>query len=498
MTLGKLIVPKKRKDTPTIAIESTTATKKAKKKEATPSYFRFKIESLQIDVFPPNFLEEQSSSKTFKKVPGETGRMSFNFDLTDYIIKGSDRLSDDSSTYSSSSVSTYDPSTPSSNSTTTQSTVPTPNTLGSDDHLSPIFTLSTFRKAVMIAALNGFCNSYKSKISAASKIYSNIVFNQKIWTELKSTEELHQLIVKEHRNKNRITDKSLRLRVSLGTSTKEAFRDSLDEYFQSEDVLAFSQNQELALSPEPKMSVSSLRRNMYNRNKQLEQLMERMFYHKESPIYHGFLCEHKSSFTVLLGIVIQSGTKNGNEAFFDSLESNSKVLNKDECDKFMIKPYLNNGNFSGTQGLHPEKDKFPPKNRNEKFPQSYRDWKSTKTNGSNTLSNIGDNGNAVGDISSMSDMMKMYIQAKAQAAIGSIMPADGMLDNNIQITTNGNRVITIRCDDDITSTDSIPIDEIELKGTSTMREVLTFQDDGYPSFSDDNNLDIDNFKWNSI
>ena len=25
-----------------------------------------------------------------------------------------------------------------------------------------------------------------------------------------------------------------------------------------------------------------------------------------------------------------------------------------------------------------------------------------------------------------------------------------------------------------------------------MREVLTFQDDGYPSFSDDNNLDIDN------
>ena len=60
VTLGKLMVPKKRKATPTIAIESTTATKKAKKKEATPSYFRFKIESLQIDVFPPIVLEEQS------------------------------------------------------------------------------------------------------------------------------------------------------------------------------------------------------------------------------------------------------------------------------------------------------------------------------------------------------------------------------------------------------------------------------------------------------
>ena len=91
----------------------------------------------------------------------------------------------------------------------------------------------------------------------------------------------------------------------------------------------------------------------------------------------------------------------------------------------------------------------------------------------------------------------MYLQAKTQADIGSIMPADVMLDNNIPITTKGNnsvkcKVITIRCDDDIALSDSIPIDGIELKGTSTMREVLTFQDDGYPSFSDDNNLDIDN------
>ena len=120
------------------------------------------------------------------------------------------------------------------------------------------------------------------KISFTSKIYSNIVFNQKIWTELKSTEELYQLIFKEHRNKTRITYNSLRLRVSFGTSTKETFRDSLDVYFQSEDVLAFSQNQELVLSPEPKMSVLSLRSNIYNRNTHLEQLMER-----RKPFYHG-------------------------------------------------------------------------------------------------------------------------------------------------------------------------------------------------------------------
>lgn len=102
---------------------------------------------------------------------------------------------------------------------------------------------------------------------------------------------------------------------SLGTLTKEPFRDTLDDYFESEEVLAFSQTLELTLSLEPKVSVLSLGLNKYSRNKQLENLLEMMFSKKDNPIYHSFLREHKNSFTTLLNTVITNGTKDGNESF---------------------------------------------------------------------------------------------------------------------------------------------------------------------------------------
>ena len=112
VTLGKLIIPKKRKATPTIGPEGPIIVIKKTKKKTTPSYFRFKVDYLQIDIFPPIVSEEQSSSKTIKKVPNATGRVSFEFDLTDYIVKGSDGPSDESSVVSDA---TYDPETPSDN-----------------------------------------------------------------------------------------------------------------------------------------------------------------------------------------------------------------------------------------------------------------------------------------------------------------------------------------------------------------------------------------------
>ena len=83
-----MTVLKKTKATPTIGPEGSVVVVKRSKKKTTPSFFRFKLDYLQIDIFPPIVSEEQSSSKTFKKVPSPTGRVSFEFPLTDYIIKG--------------------------------------------------------------------------------------------------------------------------------------------------------------------------------------------------------------------------------------------------------------------------------------------------------------------------------------------------------------------------------------------------------------------------
>ena len=137
---------------------------------------------------------------------------------------------------------------------------------------------------------------------------------------------------------------------------------------------------------------------------------------------------------------------------------------------------------------------FPPQHRNEKFPQMYSTW--IKKSGGKPLTN----GNTVDNPSSLASMMKDYLTAKTLALVlGStssnelapvIASIGGNVPNNIVNHSTKRRVITFRCDDDISSSDSIPIDGIELKGTSTMLEALTFSDGGCPSFSEDNNLQV--------
>ena len=44
------------------------------KKKKKPIFFRLKVDSLQVEIFAPIVVEEQSSSQALKKVPGVSGR----------------------------------------------------------------------------------------------------------------------------------------------------------------------------------------------------------------------------------------------------------------------------------------------------------------------------------------------------------------------------------------------------------------------------------------
>ena len=99
-------------------------------------------------------------------------------------------------------------------------------------------------------------------------------------------------------------------------------------------------------------------------------------------------------------------------------------------------------------------------------------------------------------------MMKDYITAKTLALVPNSVATNELapivapivgenIPKNIVYHFTKRRVITFRCADDISSSDSIPIDGIELNGISTMLNVLSFSDGGYPSFSDDNNLQVE-------
>ena len=73
--------------------------------------------------------------------------------------------------------------------------------------------------------------------------------------------------------------------------------------------------------------------------------------------------------------VVKGGIRDdGNETFL-ALESSSIILNKDDCNKFLLQPYYNFGNYTSTENVHPKKKKFPPTNAKEKSPPIFNDWK---------------------------------------------------------------------------------------------------------------------------
>ena len=43
-------------------------------------------------------------------------------------------------------------------------------------------------------------------------------------------------------------------------------------------------------------------------------------------------------------------------------------------DQYLLDPYFQDGNFDATNGLHPEKNKYPPKNRMMQCPMLYDDY----------------------------------------------------------------------------------------------------------------------------
>ena len=98
-------------------------------------------------------------------------------------------------------------------------------------------------------------------------------------------------------------------------------------------------------------------------------------------------------------------------------------------------------------------------------------------------------------------MMKQYLQSKIvnTASSTSAHPVAPVFTapavNNNRTTC---RVVTVCCQWDPSSTDSIPIDNIHLNGESTMKDILTFRDSGYPSFNDKNDLEMDDHEGKNL
>ena len=291
--------------------------------------------------------------------------------------------------------------------------------------------------------------NYRKNVSAASKVFTNVRYNEHAWKEIGSTRELHDLVISEHEIKNRIVGKSLKIKIALGYNSRNALVDSQDEYFTSAEAMDYSaQKSEIAMSP-PELKITGLkaRKQSWNIAHQVENFSKRSFQMEESSLYHGFTKEHKSIFTQVISSFLKGGSKDSeNEHFFKVLNDDNLILTQNEISKYILHPYYNYGNYNSTEGQHPEREKFPPSNVGINCPPTFKDWKSK--NGIMTNSSAG-----VGGSDEISNSLV--------SILGTIVK------NN---STNANT-------DENTSTDFITLSD-----NSSQRRVITFS---YGSADDD-------------
>ena len=237
-----------------------------------------------------------------------------------------------------------------------------------------------------------------------------------------------------------------------------------------------------AESPELKLSSSAARLKTWGKTHQIDALLKRMYCNPDSCLHHGFVREHRASFCMHISAVMKAGLRTEHESFVEVLKSESALLNEEQTERYLLNPYIESGNFNPTEGHHPEKGKYTPKNRLEKNPEKYVEWKrrnkASPEHGYGGISN-----DSTDDLTSV---IRQYLQAKTSVASTSVLGP-----TNTTNVSAKRRVITFKCKNDASSSDSILIDGNSLTDESTMEEVLTFSEDGFPSYNDENHLEID-------
>ena len=356
---------------PPLSSESIRA-KAAKKAEN--DRFKLNFKHLQLEISAPIWkMKEKNSEITVRKTMSTEKFVVKNYNFEQYINRGSVVVQNNTSNYSSSSTSTTTETTPPSLVSAARL-----NVSQVDDTISSVFRLSNFRKDVMTLALNQEPDIFSGKISSYSKLYINQSYTQNAWKEVKSTDQLNKIILEEHGKKNRLTGEgSLKLKVSLGYNRNvNPIIDSLNEYFDVEgDFASFSQEPANAMSPELKKNSTERRHGFNDTNGNVESLLKRMFSDKDSTLHHGFLVEHRMSFARSLRKMVKAGSYCENSSLFDALKDSKKLLTNDEVQQYLLEPYFQEGNFESTNKLHPEKGKYPPRNRMVNCPQYFKDFK---------------------------------------------------------------------------------------------------------------------------
>ena len=231
-------------------------------------------------------------------------------------------------------------------------------------------------------------------------------------------------------------------------------------------------------------------------------MLNRLYYDEESCLYHGYTAQHKHSFAMGISLFMKSGADKlpENEVFHKVLKSEDEIFNEEEMKQYILDPYYKNGNFNSTLNNHPAKGAYPPSNRLEKQPPHFNDWyngpKGPNSDGAGVA--VGTSGgrnknNEASTSNSLAAILGQLIHSKNDnnTSISATTTNVNDTTNMNSVTTEKNDSVTFSCEWDLFP-ESIIIDGINLKETSTMKELLTYSEDGDKSFAMEYNLSLDN------
>ena len=238
-------------------------------------------------------------------------------------------------------------------------------------------------------------------------------------------------------------------------------------------------------------------------------MLNRLYYDEESCLYHGYTAQHKHSFAMGISLFMKSGADKlpENEVFHKVLKSEDEIFNEEEMKQYILDPYYKNGNFNSTLNNHPAKGAYPPSNRLEKQPPHFNDWyngpKGPNSDGAGVA--VGASGgmnknNEASTSNSLAAILGQLIHSNSNSATNentasstATVNVSSSVSETVSNNTKKNNTVTFSCEWN-EFPEAIIIDGVNIKETSTMKDLLTYSEDGDDSFAIDYELGLDDDK----
>ena len=330
------------------------------KRKSIPPPFSFKATAICISLYAPIETLEKKAGITTGPPSGKTIK-EVNYDLSGHIICREDDAN-------SASLSVDDD-----------------NAEGVDEEFDEAFTLSIFRRDMMVLAGKHFAEEYgigKKSLGPKCKLFIQKLWNSKAWMEITSTKMLQNSIKDQMETKGRLKNGVLQMRISFGRAkggqeftTEREVHDYVCIDFG--EGVKFSQSGEAA-SPYVRKVGKVKRDECWNKPARIAELISKLYSSIGSKLYYGFLKEHGNSFYRIIAAHVS--VNKDNSVFIPALnDPENHMLDDEIVTRDILSVFVRSHQNDLPGGPMPETSKYPPMNATMMvMPPTFREWSSTQ------------------------------------------------------------------------------------------------------------------------